>query len=180
MAMHFEELDDTRQHMLIEFEDEQRGRPYFGKGLSAAGVTVFPDLMRDAIRIGNEVSLSVALVNVDFWSPTETYVRNGVTRERQVNVAQAAERLAISEFNTWYVRGLARRLLHEKVERCQAYRAGQPKWEPGDCDAHEGQIYVVQDIYNAHRARYWPEPGNLSAVSIPFGPGCHHTIRRIS
>jgi hypothetical protein len=104
----------------------------------------------------------------------------GVTRERRVNVAQATGRLCLSEFNTWYVRGLATRLLEEGVTHCQAYRAAIPKWEPGECSTHEGQIYTVQEIYDGHRRRYWPEPGDTTATSIPFGPGCHHTIRRIS
>jgi hypothetical protein len=108
----------------------------------------------------------------------ETYVLKGVTRERQVNVAQATERLCLTEFNTWYVRGFASRLREEGVTHCQAYRAAVPKWEPGECAAHEGQVYSVQEIYEGHRRRYWPEPGDTTAASIPFGPGCHHTIRR--
>jgi hypothetical protein len=33
-------------------------------------------------------------------------------------------------------------------------------------------------VYDGHRARYWPTE-NPTAVSVPFGPNCHHTIRRI-
>jgi hypothetical protein len=90
----------------------------------------------------------------------------------------AAERLAVTEFNTWYVRGLAKRLLDEGVTQCQVYRAALPKWEPADCTKHEGQAYPVKDVYDGHRAKYWPEPRNPNAFSIPAGPSCHHTIRR--
>jgi hypothetical protein len=38
---------------------------------------------------------------------------------------------------------------------------------------------TVREIHDGHRARYWPAPGNPGAFSIPFAPGCHHTIRRI-
>lgn len=113
MAMNFEELDGvTRQRMLTELDAELAGpNPYLGRGLSVAGRAAFPALMREAIQGGNEESLAAALNRADYWNPTESYERNGVTRERQVNVRQAAERLALTEFNTWYVRGLARRLL---------------------------------------------------------------------
>ena len=175
----FEELDDTtRRYMLQEFESEMTGdHPYFGKGLSAAGRAAFPGLMRAAINGGNEETLGIALRRPGLWNQTETYERNGVVRERRINVRQTSERLALTEFNTWYVRGLARRLMDEGEEHCQAYRASQPKWEPADCAAHENQVFSVQEIYEGHRARYWPV-ADASAVSIPFGPNCHHTIRR--
>lgn len=181
MAMNYAELDDkTRESMLLEFEAEHKaGNPYRSKALSSVGLQRFPDLMREAIQKGNEVSLARALDNSSYWTPTETYVREGVTRERNRNLQQSAERLAITEFSTWYVRGFAKRLLNEGVEKCQIYRGAQPKWEPGECAGHEGQIVDVKSIYDNHRSRYWPEPGNSLALSIPFGPGCHHLIRRV-
>lgn len=92
---------------------------------------------------------------------------------------QSAARLALTEFSTWYVRGFAKRLLDEGVAQCQVYRGAQPKWEPGECADHEGRVVPVQSIYDSHRARYWPEPGDAAAFSIPFGPSCHHVIRRM-
>jgi hypothetical protein len=180
MAMNFEELNDTtRGYMLQEFEAELRSsNPYVSKALSAKGRNAFPDLMRKTIQSGNEESLARDLAGPSYWNPTETYVRDGVVRERNINVSQAAARLALTEFNTWYVRGLAKRLMDEGVTRCQAYRGAQPKWEPAECSVHEGQIFEVEKIYGGHRARYWPAD-NPNAVSIPFGPGCHHTIRRV-
>jgi hypothetical protein len=173
MAMDFEELDDiTRRCMLAEFEvEELSGNPYRSKILSLTGLATFPNLMREAISSGNETTLVASLVQTSFWKPTDK-------RGTRVNVLQAAERLATAEFNTWYVRGLARRLLDEGVAYCQAYRASLPRTESSSCSAHEGQLFVVELIYNGHRAKYWPEPGNPDATSIPAGPTCHHTIRR--
>ena len=180
MAMNFEELDGiTRRYMLEEFDAEiAEDNPYFGKNLSDAGRAAFPELMRAAINGGNEETLQATLNRPSLWNETETYERNGVLRERRINVRQAAERLALTEFNTWYVRGFAGRLIDEGETHCQAYRAAQPRWEPGECAAHENQVFSLQEIYEGHRARYWPVV-NESALSIPFGPGCHHTIRRI-
>lgn len=109
MAMNFEELDGpTRGWMLTRFEaEEASGNAYRSKPLSLAGLAGFPDLMRDNIGDpdGNEVTLELALNRPEFWNPTELYVRKGVERERNVNSGQASERLALTEFNTWYVCG---------------------------------------------------------------------------
>jgi hypothetical protein len=179
MAMVFEELDaTTRLHMLDELETELTGSaPYLSRALSPAGVAAFPDLLREAVRTGTDLSLAQQLTSRILWNATESYMRKGISHERNVNVAQVAERLGLTEFNTWYVRGLSARLMKEGVAQCQAYRAAEPKWEPSDCSAHEGQVYLVADIYRGHRARYWPKVDS-TALSIPFGPGCHHTIRR--
>ncbi|WP_423925877.1 hypothetical protein [Candidatus Palauibacter sp.] len=181
MAMSFEELDEaTRQCMLEEFELEIASEnPYYGQNLSPMGREMFPELMRQAIRDGNEETLTAALNRASFWNPAEPHTRKGVVHQRRINVQQQSERLALTEFNTWYVRGLARRLLDEGVTQCQVYRAAVPKWRaPAACREHEGAIFPVSVIYEGHRARYWPT-ANLQAISIPFGPNCHHTIRRV-
>lgn len=181
MSMNYEELDDTtRQCMLEEFEAEQQSEDrYRSRSLSPEGLRVFPELLREAIRNGTEVSLFESGSHAEYWDPTESYVRNNVERTRRRNIPQAARRLALTEYSTWYVRGLARRLMDEGVEECQVYRGEQPKWEPGECAEHEGVIVDVQRVYEGHRARYWPEPGDPDAFAIPFGPGCHHVIRRV-
>jgi hypothetical protein len=181
VTMKFEELDEiTRRYMLEEFEREQSSsNSYRPKALSKVGQSKFPNLVREALRAGNEKTLIHSLSDSTYWNPTETYIRDGVMRERRVNVKQASERLGLTEFNTWYVHGLARRLMDEGVTHCQIYRGEMPKWEPAECSVHEGKILPVKEIYDGHRARYWPEPGNPQAMSIPFGPGCHHTIRRL-
>jgi hypothetical protein len=180
--MNFEELDGkTRGYMLAEFEAEERGgNPYRGERLSSAGAAAFPDHMREAIQCGNELSLFAALNRIHYWNSSERYVLKGVVRIRRINMQQADEQLTLSEFNTWYVTGFAKRLLDEGEHQCQAYRAAQPKWEQADCTAHEGQFFSLLEVYSGHRARYWPEPGNPDALSIPFNPGCHHTIRRVT
>jgi hypothetical protein len=178
--MTYEELDACRESMLAEFENEEsHASPYRGKGLSVQGQSAFPGLMRAAIKDGNESTLAAALNVTYYWNPEEEYVRNDVARMRRVNVPQAAQRLALTEFSTWYVRGLAKRLLDQGVTECQVSRGEQPKWEPGECTEHEGVTVLVQSVYDGHRAKYWPQPGRSEVFSIPFGPSCHHIIRRI-
>jgi hypothetical protein len=181
MSMNFEELDNkTREYMLIEFDKEiNSGNPYLSKKLTEIGKLKFLELMRNAVKNGTEITLYESLLKPEYWVSEELYTRNGVTNKRKVNYLQAALRLAITEFSTWYVAGLAKKLLDEGEQNCKIYRGQIPKFEPGDCSSHEGKIVSVKEIYNNHRLRYWPEPGDDSKFSIPFGPGCHHIIKRI-
>ena len=182
MTMIFTELDEaTREWMLRRFEaEESGGNPYRSEVLSPLGLASWPDIMRQAITDadGSEVALAQALNRPGYWQATETYVRNGTARQRSVNPAQASERLAITEFNTWYVAGLAARLQEEGATECRVYRAGMPKWQPAECSVHEGEAYAVAEIIAGHRIGYWPPPGVPGRFSIPAGPGCHHTIGR--
>lgn len=172
----FEELDQiTRNYMLTEFNKEQDGLPYLSKRMTAVGHGVFADLMRDAILDGNEVTLAAALGAPEYWVHATPRIAGGQVR---VNTRAAAEALACTEFNTWYVRGFTRRLLDEGVTDCEVYRAAfayQPRLE---CLQYEGRLLPVQALYDGHRAKYWPEPGIPRAVSMPVGPNCHHSIRR--
>jgi len=181
MRANFEELDKkTRKYMLEEFEKEQKSEtPYISKRLSELGKRKFIELMKEAIENGDDEQLVRALSEPSYWNEDEGYTtKQGMISRRNINYLQAAEQLGFSEFNTWYVRGLAKKLMDEGIKKCQIYRAKQPKWEPADCSVHEGQIVDVKIIYNGHRAKYWPIKNN-SVFSIPAQPGCHHSIRRI-
>lgn len=176
----FEELDEiTRKWMLEEFLNEElSGKPYRSTRLSPLGIEIFPKEMEKAIMEGNEDTLAQALSLPDYWNPSESYTRSGKLHTRRINPIKAAESLAYTEFNTWYVRGFARRLIEEGEAYCQIYRAA-PAWQPRDeCLAHEGKTYEVREIYDGHRARYWAQPCNLNALSVPIGTNCHHSIRR--
>lgn len=175
----FEELDaTTRKWMLEEFRAEESKQPYRSTRLSARGRLEFPRLMEEAIETGNEETLATALSRAEYWNTWEYAVRAGKRYSKSINPVKVAPALALTEFNTWYVRGLARRLTEEGEEFCQIYRAA-PAWEPrAECVQHDGQVYPVKLIYQGHRACYWPPPGNPQALSIPVGTNCHHTIRR--
>lgn len=179
MSLDLPELDlVTRGHMVREFGAEQAGRPFVPSVLSAHGCVEWPSLMREALTAGDDVTLLDSLLRVpSLFNRQESYRRQGVVRLRSVNVRQAAERLATSEFNTWYVRGLSARLLAENVSEVEVYRAAEPKWTVASCAQHEGRTFSVQKVYDGHWAHYWPV-ADPNAFSIPFQPGCHHSIRR--
>jgi len=178
--MDFQELNNTsRKFMLEEFQTEQKsGNPYISPRLSSLGRDQFPKIMEEAIKNGNEVTLENALSNPTFWNPTETYERNGKSYTRSIDPQNAARQLALSEFNTWYTHGIARKLLEEKIEMCEVYRAESAIQPRCECGRYEGKQIRVKEIYDGHRKKYHPIK-NPSTFSIPSGTNCHHTIRSI-
>jgi hypothetical protein len=171
MAIDFEHLDDiTRRWMLEEFLHEQQRLeppPYRSVNLSDAGWEAWQQLCTDAVREGNEETLTTALLDRAYWIAG-------------TDVKYTSRGLALTEFNTWYVRGLARRLLEEGETECEVYRPARGKCPPpccSKCRPHEGQSYPLEWIYDDHRRRYWPPPGDESALTVPFHQHCQCTIR---
>lgn len=178
----FDELDEiTRHWMMREFLAEEESRnPYRSTRLSQTGLGNFPELMKEAILNGNEESLAKSLLNPSYWKSSEVaHSSKGKTFVRSFDIQTVAETLAKTEFNTWYIRGLAKRLIEEGEEECEVYRAASADDPRVECLQHEGKIYKVIEVYNGHRAKYWPRPGNPNIFSMPIGTNCHHTIKRI-
>jgi hypothetical protein len=169
----------TRTKMIEEYDAEQSRWPYIPPTLSVFGRSIWPGVMREAIVNGDDHTLNLVLLHAPgVFNPQEEYRRGGTVRLRALNPVQAAERLATSEFNTWYVRGFAARCLAEGIDTLQVYRAAEAKWAPAECSTHEGMVVSTRAVYDGHRARYWPVK-QPDAFSIPFQPGCHHSVRTV-
>lgn len=165
----YEELnDETRAVMLSEFEAEENGgEPYRSNRLTEEGLEAFPDAMRNAIKSGNEESLEDELADPEYWE--------------RFDFESDARRLAKTEFNTWYVRGLSKRLMDEGLETCEVYRAADTQGRSsGECPLYEGALLSLQDVYDGHRANYWFCSDNPNAIQVPAHPNCPYTIRRPS
>lgn len=178
MPLNFTELDaTTRAIMRREFDTEQSdaGR-YLPTSLNAVGLAAWPGLMRAAVDSGDDATLRDSLLQNPSFFYTSIATKKG---PRLVNFDQAATRLATSEFNTLYVRGLAARLLGEEIEFVQVYRAAPATFTVASCARHEGAIARAEDVYEGHRADYHPAGGRQAVISIPFQPGCHHSIQRV-
>jgi hypothetical protein len=166
----------VRASMWAEFEAEfAGGAPFFPVRLTGYGRDLWPGLLREAINDYDDEWLMDALMEpgVIVNSEMAASARLGA---KAVNVAAAARTMAMSEFNTWYVRGLSALLLAEGVPTVRVYRAADPRWSSAACAQHEGQIVDTQVMYDGHRARYWPVQSDVFA--IPFQPNCHHSIQR--
>jgi hypothetical protein len=170
----FEELDDTtRQWMLEEFiKERDSGSPYLSPWLSEMGHEAFPEAMENAIRDGLDETLAFDINHPSYWLSHDP-------AGKVISPFEHPKRLAASEFNTWYVRGLARKLMEEGETECQVYRADTSKGEPCDkCRQMEGRLYPLAEVYEGHRAAYWPNPDPY-ALSIPAHEGCRCSIRRV-
>ncbi len=114
MALKLEDLDArTRDFMLDEFErDRLEGRLYLSPWLSDLGRAHYADLLTLAIRCGNDESLAAFVKGLLL----ETY------NERRVP-CNAHTTLAEGEFNRFYIRGLCRRAIEERVPQLEIVRA---------------------------------------------------------
>lgn len=181
VPLNFEELDpETRRYMVEEFDDEQGLDGHFEPGaeMSPLGKAQLVGAVREALLNGDDVSLADALRDPNFWERTRTYRRGEKSVTQRLNPDFCAEQLARCEFNTWYVRGLCRKLIDEGVQLVEIYRAGDAADRNVDCTSYEGRVVRAEDVYLGHRSRYWPEK-NDGAFAIPFHAGCHHSIRRV-
>lgn len=141
---------------------------------------MFVALMKRALQEGDEHTLMLDLMVPEWWD--EYSVRPGKRRLVQYRDPYdvQAKRFAITDFNTWYVRGVSRRLLDEGQATCQLFRAGAAYEPRPGCRRLEGAALATADVYAGHRIRYHHPRPDRTALSAPFGPNCHHSIRRLS
>jgi len=179
--MNFEELDDkTREYMLKEFKEERKStNPYRSPLMTEAGKKKLEEIMETAINTGNEISLEKELTNPSFWVSSTTAKRKEITYQKSVDYRVAAKTFALTEFNTWYVHGLAKRLMEEGEKECEVYRADTAVEPRCECTRWQTKRFDVKKIYEGHRKRYHHENVDRTAISVPSGPNCHHSIRRI-
>lgn len=115
MTFTFANLDtETRRWMLAELDEEDipNDRLYLSPRLTSYGQSIYPDLLRNALREGNAESLGAALQGRGVLAERE-FARNprgGPDIDKKVPVT-AAQTLSEGEFNRFYARGLCRRVL---------------------------------------------------------------------
>jgi hypothetical protein len=179
-TLDFEDLDlATRCAMLGELEDEEAA-PYsdVSEFLSPFGVLAYPILMRAVMRCGNEMSLIHAFSIPQYWMSTSRRFGFASRAEAPMEILESAVQLGLREFNSWYVRGLAKRLIKEGVSKCQVVRATPTRCGCGECDLPDGSIFDTTEIYLGCRTRLG-HSGPADGRPVPAGDGCYHTIRRL-
>ena len=115
----FENLDDTTRHyMLIEVEQAAKtSQLHLSRRLTAQGQEQYPNLLREAVRAGNEDSLTAALQQQQCFLAREPY--GGGTRRVPAN---AARTFAEGQFNAFYMRGVCHRAI-QAGQLVEVYRA---------------------------------------------------------
>ena len=176
MSLFLENLDKrTRELMLDEMEyDIAHNQLHISPFLSGQGQWDYPNLLRKAIQKGNDETLGQDLQarrrilrTLPRRSPKGGYVI-------VATVENAAEVLAESEFNRYYIRGLARRALEDHISKLVVYRAKPARNPRPESEARVEMAISPKALLEDLRAH----PGDeLPALGIPSGPNSGLSVR---
>ena len=176
MSLFYENLDErTRQLMLEEVEyDIAHNQLHISPFLSGQGQWDYPHLLRKAIQKGNDETLGQEL------QARRRIVRALPRRKPRggyviaATVENAAEVLAESEFNRYYIRGLARRALQDGISELVVYRAKPVRNPRPESEARVDTSLPPKELLLDLRAH----PGDeLPVLGIPSGPNSGLTVR---
>ena len=175
MTLFLENLDDrTRHFMLEELEyDIQNHQLYLSPHLSGQGVHDYPNLLRRALETGTAETLTDDLEKLRRTERTTERRKPGGGFNTVSVPENAPETIAESEFNRYYIRGVARRALKEGIPAVVVYRAkpvAQPRPESEALiETAIDPMALLEDL-RAH-------PGERPALGVPAGPGSGLSVR---
>lgn len=160
---------DVRACMLKEFErDLDLGNLYISSRLSVDGVRLYPDLLREAILIGDTETLSSDLMRNRCFKSYEW------RRRKQVRVpVNASETLAEGELNRFYIRGLCTYAIDNNIEYLEVCRGKNVRQSRQRSLSLIGQMVPPYGVRADLRIR----PGVETALGIPGGPNSGITLR---
>jgi len=176
MALYFENLDDrTRKLMLDEMEyDIEHDQLHISPFLSGQGERDYANLLREALQSGNDETLAQSL---------RVHRRILKTLPRRnpkggysiaATAENAAEVLAESEFNRYYIRGLARRAIEDGVQELVVYRAKSVRNPRPESEARVETAISPQELLDDLRSH----PGDeRPTLGVPSGPNSGLSVR---
>ncbi len=169
MALYLENLDDrTRELMLEEMEyDIAHNELHISPFLSGQGQHDYPRLLQEAIQSGTDASLAESLRAHRRILRTLPRRQNKGGYTIAATPENAADILAESEFNRFYIRGLARRAIEDDIPELVVYRAKQAQNPRPESEARIETSLSPQEILADLRAHPGDEPPKLG---VPAGP----------
>jgi hypothetical protein len=176
MALYLENLDErTRELMLEEMEyDIANHQLHISPFLSGQGQRDYENLLRDALRSGNDETLAQSLR--EHRRILRTLPRRNPTGGYSIaaTAENAAQVLAESEFNRYYIRALARRALEDGIPELVIYRA-KPVVNPRpESEARIETAVPAQELLEDLRSH----PGDeRPALGVPSGPNSGLSVR---
>jgi hypothetical protein len=175
MTLFLVDLDKrTRELMLAEMEyDVARNQLHISPFLSGQGQRDYPNLLREAIESGDETTLAAALNE-------QRRIERAMPRKQQKGGFQlvaspytAADTVAESEFNRYYIRALCRRAIEDGIPELVVYRA-----RPATNPRPESEALVETAVGPAELlADLRAHPGEATALGIPAGPNSGISVR---
>ena len=173
MKFNFENLDnETRELMTSEIKsDISNGQLYFSKRFNENGHKLYPQLLLNAVESGNEESLAIALKQNNCFADKE--VRNGKNGVTYAKIPETANQtLAESEFNRFYIRGLALRATASE-HTLTIYRARHSDNPRPESEIMIGKQVSADKILNDLRNSI----GFDSALGLPAGSNSGLTVK---
>ena len=176
MALFLENLDErTRQLMLDELEyDIAHNQLHISPFLSGQGQRDYVHLIREAIQTGTDESLAEALQSHRRINRTQPRRQPKGGYSIASTPENAAQVLAESEFNRYYIRGLARRAIEDGIPELVIYRAKPAKNPRPESEARVETALSPQDLLDDLRAHPGDEP---PALGVPSGPNSGLSVR---
>lgn len=176
MAMYFENLDDrTRQLMLEEMEyDIANHQLHISPFLSGQGQRDYENLLRDALQNGNDETLAQNLR--EHRRILRTLPRRNPSGGYSIaaTAENAAQVLAESEFNRYYIRALARRAIEDGIPELVIYRAKPVANPRPESEARIETALTPQELLEDLRRHTGDERPELG---VPSGPNSGLSVR---
>jgi hypothetical protein len=176
MALYFENLDDrTRQLMLDEVEyDTSHNQLHISPFLSGQGQRDYAALLREAIQSGNDETLAQKLR--EHRRILRTLPRRNPKGGYSISATpeNAAQVLAESEFNRYYIRALARRAIEDGISELVIYRAKPVANPRPESEARVETTLSAEDLLEDLRAHPGDEP---PVLGVPSGPNSGLSVR---
>jgi hypothetical protein len=176
MALYLENLDDrTRQLMLDEMEyDIAHNQLHISPFLSGQGQRDYVNILRETLQTGTDETLAEKLR--EHRRILRTLPRRNPKGGYSITTTpeNAAQVLAESEFNRYYIRALARRAIEDGIQELVIYRA-KPVTNPRpQSEARVETTVSPQDLLEDLRAHTGDE---IPTLGVPSGPNSGLSVR---
>jgi len=176
MALYFENLDDrTRQLMLSEMEyDMAHNQLHISPFLSGQGQRDYANLLREALQSGDDETLAQNLR--EHRRILRTLPRRNPSGGYSIaaTAENAAQVLAESEFNRYYIRALARRALEDGIPELVIYRAKPVTTPRPESEARIETALAPEELLEDLRSHLGDERPTLG---VPSGPNSGLSVR---
>jgi len=176
MALYFYNLDErTRQLMVHEMDfDVANNQLHISPFLSGQGQRDYPNLLREAMQSGTDVTLADVL-------RTHRRIFKALPRRNKLKggyaiaavPSNAAEILAEGEFNRFYIRALARRAIEDGIPELIVYRAKKARNPRPGSEALVETTVSAKDLLADLRSH----PDQPPTLGIPSGPSSGLSVR---
>lgn len=170
MPLNYENLDvTTRKFMQEEIKsDADKKAIYISPRLNEQGAILWPSLLFEAAKSGDDASLASKLRSEHLLKTTEP--RKG----KPVAVpATAADTLSEGEFNRYYARGVCLHAISDGSNEVTVYRARASGAPRTSSDAKIGHKYNPKELLEDLRTH----PGVDTALGLPNGPNSGLSVK---